>query len=203
MFNRMATRLLLIRHGQTLWNAKKRYSGLINIGLSKIGRLQAAKLRKRLKDRPIHKVYASDRKRAIQTAQIAFAGIEIEKVPDLREVHFGVFEGLTHKEIMQKHPLIYKKWLKDPFSVIIPEGESLKDFKRRVTGALKKIILLNRNKTVAVVSHGGAISVFINSILKKRGFWAQIPASASLSIIEFKNDKPEILLFNDTAHLPR
>lgn len=198
----MATKLLLIRHGQTLWNSTKRYSGFIDIGLNKIGRLQARELYKRLKDKAIHKIYTSDRKRAIQTAKIVFGRREVKRIPELRELHFGVFEGSNHKELMQTHPLIYKKWLSDPFSITIPQGESLKAFKKRVTGVLKKIISLNRNKTIAMVTHGGAISVFINSILKKREFWGQIPASASLSIIEFKGNKPEILLFNDTTHLP-
>lgn len=198
---KVAVKLILIRHGQTSWNLRKKYSGFIDIGLSKKGRLQAARLCERLKNEKIDKVYVSDRKRAIQTAEIVFKGIKAEEVPDLREIHFGVFEGLTYKEAMKKYPVIYKKWLKDPFSVAIPKGENLKDFEKRVKYALRKIICLNRGKTVAVVSHGGAISIFINSILKTGGFWNQIPCSASISIVGYKNGKARMLLFNDIAHL--
>ncbi len=194
-------KLILIRHGQTTWNSRKKYSGFIDIGLSKKGRLQAARLYERLKNEKIHKVYVSDRKRAIQTAEIAFRGIKAERVPDLREIHFGVFEGLTYKEAMKKYPIIYKKWLKDPFSITIPKGENLKDFAKRVSNALRKIICLNRNKTVVVVSHGGAISIFISSIRRTNEFWSQIPSSASISIVNYENGKAKIQLFNDIEHL--
>lgn len=197
----MATKLILIRHGETDWNLRRRYSGFVDIGLNEKGKIQAKKLYERLKEEDIHRVYASDQKRAIQTAKIVFKGVEIEKIPDLREVHFGVFESLTYKEIMKKHSIVYKKWLKDPFSITIPKGEDLRDFKKRIIKSLKNIISLNKNKTVAVVSHGGAISVFINNILKSKEFWKQIPNSASLSIIEYKNNKARIRLFNDITHL--
>lgn len=199
----MATKLILIRHAQTQGNFKKRYSGFMDISLNDEGRKQAAKLYKRLKKEEIHKVYSSDRKRAIQTAEIIFKGTKIEKIPHLREVHFGVFEGLTYKEIMERHPVIYKKWLNNPFSITIPKGEDLGNFKKRIVKALKKIVSLNKNKTIAVVSHGGAISIFINHILKSKDFWKQIPHPASLSIIEYKNRKRKIKLLNDTAHLSK
>lgn len=197
----MATKLILIRHGQTRWNSQKRYSGFIDVSLNKNGRLQAEKLCERLKDVIVHKIYSSDRKRAVQTAKIAFTGAEIEKIPDLREVHFGVFEGLTYKEIMQRYPVIYKKWLRNPFAIKIPKGESMSNFKRRIIKALKKIISENKNRTVAIVSHGGAISIFLNSIMKSREFWGQIPHSASLSIVECKNGAAKVKLFNDIKHL--
>lgn len=197
----MATKLILIRHGQTNWNLKRSYSGFLDVSLNKNGKIQAQKLCKRLKREDVHRVYSSDRKRAVQTAKIIFKGAEIEKIPDLREVHFGIFEGLTYKEIMKKHPVIYKRWLKDPFSITIPKGESLNYFKRRIIRSLKKIIASNKNKTVAVVSHGGSISIFLNSIIRSKEFWRHIPGSASLSIVECKNGRARVKLFNDIKHL--
>ncbi len=140
----MPTKLILIRHGSTDWNLEKRYSGFIDIGLSDKGKKQARRLYKRLKQEKVRKVYASDRKRAIQTAKIIFNGLKIEKIPDLREMHFGCFEGLTHKEIMKKHSKIYKKWLNNPFCVAIPGGEDWNDFRKRIMNSIKKIISLNR-----------------------------------------------------------
>lgn len=195
------TRLLLIRHGQTDWNLKKRYSGNLNVDLNQEGRKQAEKLHKRLKEEKIYKIYASDRKRAIQTAAIIFKGREAKKVAGLREVHFGIFEGLTYKELMKRHPVVYKQWLKDPYSIKIPKAETLKEFKSRIVRAIKKIVALNKNKTVAVVCHGGAISIFINHVLKSKDFWKQIPHSASISIVEYKAQKAKIKLFDDITHL--
>jgi len=197
----MATKLILIRHGATDWNLKKRYCGLTDIGLNETGKAQARCLHKRLKKELIHKVYSSDRKRAFQTAKIIFKGREIEKITELEEMGFGRFEGLTYSETMKKFKRVYKKWLKDPFGVTIPDGENLEDFKKRVIRTIKNIILINKNKTVAIVSHGGPLGIFLNYILKSRDFWKQIPASASLSIVECTNGKLKIKLLNDTSHL--
>ena len=119
----------------------------------------------------------------------------------MREMHFGILEGLTHDEILKKYPEVYSRWLKNPYSVTIPGGESMPGFKKRIIKALKKIIAGYKDKTVAVVCHGGAISVFITHILKTKDFWRNIPGSASLSIIEYKKKKPKIQLLNDTSHL--
>jgi len=197
----MPTRLILIRHGATEWNLKKRYCGFMDIGLSNKGKKQAKKLRHRLKKEEIFRVYSSDRKRAIETAKIVFKRIKIERIPALREIHFGIFEGLTHKEILKRYPGIYKKWLKDPFSIDIPGGEKINNFRKRIVKAFRRIIKVNKNKTIAVVCHAGVISIFINNILKSKGFWSRIPSSASLSVIEYRNVQPKIHLFNCTKHL--
>jgi len=197
----MPTRLILIRHGLTDWNQKKRYCGFMDITLSKRGKEQAKKLQKKLKAENIDRVYVSDRKRAIQTAKIIFKNKNIEEVSDLREMHFGIFEGLTYKEILEEHPGIYRRWLRNPFSIDIPKAENIKGFKKRTIEAIKKIIFVNKNKTIAVVSHGGTISVFINHILKSKDFWKQIPEAASISIIEFNNHRARIKSLNDTTHL--
>ena len=195
------TRLILIRHGETLWNAKKRYCGSINIGLSAKGKKQAGRLRGRLSGMNIHKIYTSDRRRAIQTAKIIFQDAKINKIPDLKEMNFGIFEGLTYREIIKKYPKIYSAWLKRPFCVVIPRSESLISFRKRVTRALKKIIFVNKNKTVAVVCHGGPISAFVTVILKTNDFWKYIPHSASIGIAEYKNGSLKIKALNDITHL--
>lgn len=192
----MAVKLIIIRHAETRWSRNKRYCGLNDISLSGVGIKQTRELRKRLKEDVIYKVYSSDMQRAIQTAKILFGQRDIERMRDLREMDFGIFEGLTYKEIMKRYPLIYKRWLDNPYIINIPNGENLTAFKKRVVGAFKKISALNKNKTIAVVSHGGAISIFINTILKTNNFWAYIPKPAGLSIIEYSNGKPEIKVFN-------
>lgn len=198
----MATKLILIRHAETDWNSKRRYCGLNDIGLNAKGKRQAVKLRGRLKKEKIHKVYSSDRKRAIETARLVFNHrAKIKEVSDLKEMRFGCFEGLTHNEIMKKYKVIYRRWLKDPFRTTIPGSQPLGDFRKRVINAFKKIISLNPNKTIAVVSHGGAISAFVTYILKTNAFWKYIPHSASISIIEYKNKRPKIQLLNDIGHL--
>lgn len=197
----MTTKLILIRHGATKWNLEKRYTGFSDLCLHYTGIEQAKLLCKRLKNEVIYKIYSSDRKRAIQTAKIIFKDRKIHKSANLRELHFGIFEGLNYKEIMEKYPVIYRKWLDNPFYINIPKGEKIKDFRKRIINSIKKIISANNGKTIAIVSHGGAISIFINHILKSKNFWKTIPGSASLSIVEFNNNKFKIKNLNDISHL--
>lgn len=193
----MPTRLILIRHGLTQWNLQKRYLSFSDIGLNKKGQSQAKIMQERLKNKIIHRLYSSDAKRARETAQIIFRNLQIEIVADLKELHFGVFEGLTYRQILKRHPLIYKKWLSDPYSVNIPGGENLSAFKKRVVGVFRKIILLNQNKTVAVVCHAGVISIFLNHLLKNKDFWRYTPDFCGLNIIEFNHRGAKVGVINN------
>ncbi len=197
----MPTRVILIRHGETIWNKQKRYCGCRDIDLSNVGRLQALRLREKLRNLRFDKIYCSDRKRALTTAKIIFGKTKIIKEKKLREMSFGVIEGLRHKEIMDSYADIYKRWLKDPYNNYIPKAEKLNLFKKRVTGVIKKIVSHNGGKTVCLVCHGGTISIFIAGILKSRNFWRYIPGSASISILEYWKNGPKIKMFNEIAHL--
>jgi broad specificity phosphatase PhoE len=181
------TRLILIRHGQTEWNRTKRYCGFTDVPLNSQGKNQAQRLGRKLRKLSIDNVYSSDRLRAVQSAEIIFPGRKIGQVGDLKEVSFGVFEGLNYKQIMAKYPRTYEKWLRFPYGMTIPQGESLAVFGKRVSGAFKKLLVLNKGKTFAVVCHGGSISVFINKIFKTRDFWKHIPDSMDMIVIEYRD----------------
>ncbi|HNX81271.1 MAG TPA: histidine phosphatase family protein [Candidatus Omnitrophota bacterium] len=195
------TTLILIRHGQTKFNLQKRYCGDIDAPLNNEGKRQVRMLAQHLKKEKVYKVFSSDKKRALQTARIAFKNVDICPVSELREMHFGIFEGLTHDEILKKYPRPYQKWLNDPFSSSIPKGEHLKHFRIRVVRAIRKLIKENPNKTIAVVCHGGAISVFLTHLLKTKNFWEFLPKSTALTRIDFINGKAIIEAFNDVRHL--
>ncbi len=197
----MTTKLVLIRHGITKWNKQGRYCGYKDINLSSQGRTQAAKLCKSLKKVSFDRIYCSDRKRALQTKAIVFGKAVFTKLKDLREIHFGVFEGLKYGQIMEKYAQIYEKWLKDPYRGKIPRAESMQLFKRRILKVMKEIVQLNRGKTVAVVCHGGVIGMFVSSILKSRNFWNYVPSAASVTITECKDNKFKIKKFNNKTHL--
>lgn len=198
----MTTRLVLIRHGRTLWNKERRYCGCRDIGLSKEGKAQAVKLRRSLKDLSFDKIYCSNRKRALQTRQILFGRSDFTRENGLREINFGVLEGLKHDEIVQKYSDIYRKWLEDPYCVRIPKAETIQDFKKRVLGSIKKIVRANPEKTIAAVCHGGVIGVFVSNIVKKdKNFWSYVPASSSITVVEYKDNKFKLNKFNDQKHL--
>lgn len=195
------TKLILIRHGLTSWNAQKKYCGSTDIGINQKGKKQARRIKIGLKKERISKIYSSDRRRALQTARIIFGRSKIHKSPALREMNFGIFEGLTYHRIMEFYPEIYKKWLRSPFKAAIPGAGHLNDLRRRVVKKLKHTVSANPGKTVAVVCHGGVISAFMTHIMKSNNFWKYIPDSASMTFIEFCKNRAKVRIFNDTSYL--
>ncbi len=192
----MTTQLILIRHGITAWNKQGRYCGYKDVGLSSQGKAQVIKLRAGIKNISIDRIYCSDRKRALQTKAILFGKNDFTMLKGLREINFGVFEGLKHDEIMEKFSAVYKQWLIDPYKVRIPKGEQIQVFKKRVQGAIRKILQANFGKTIVVICHGGVIAIFVSSILKSRNFWRHVPSASSVTVVEHKNNKFKLKDFN-------
>ena len=184
----MTTKLILIRHGVTRWNKEGRYCGRIDVNLSREGRNQAKKLKPIFKGIAVDKIYCSDKKRALQTCRIIFGGAKFTRLHGLREINFGVLEGLRHQQIMKKYGAIYQKWIKDPYKNHIPAAEKMNDFKKRICSVINKIARDNPDKTVAIVCHGGVIGIFVSSIYKSKDFWHYVPKSASVTVVEYKKN---------------
>lgn len=197
----MPTKVIFIRHGHTTWNTKGRYCGLSDIELNTKGKRQARQLYRIMRKQMIDDVYSSDSRRALNFAEIVFKGSHIKRVTELREMDFGIFEGLTYDEIMTKYAKVYKRWLENPFAVVIPDGESLKHLKDRTNRALSKIVSRNKNKVIAIVTHAGPIKMVLSSILKTKDIWKLKPDLGSLNIVEFRNNRARIMLLNDTSYL--
>jgi len=192
------TTLILIRHGSTEWNREKKYCGSTDIPLSAGGKKDIRLLRKKLSKFNIERIYTSDRLRAKESAALLFPKRRAQQITDLREVSFGKFEGFTYRQIMARYPLIYKRWLSRPYATDIPGGESMARFENRVCRALEKLVKYNKNKTFAVVCHGGTISVYLNRVFGTRDFWKHIPHPASMSVVIFKKSAgPKIIIFDN------
>jgi broad specificity phosphatase PhoE len=181
-------RLILFRHGLSRDNLKKRYSGFRDTPLhSKAGpRLEAIK--NRLRKFPIDKVYCSDLRRSYVSARIVFGERQcpILKRRALRELNFGIWDGLTYKQVLTRYGNDYSKWLKNPFTRDIPRGEKISVFILRVKKAVRSIISANQNKTVALVSHLGALRVILNNFLevKPEDFWKLKLGPDAIYVIE-------------------
>ncbi len=134
-------RVLIVRHGVTLWNKEARYQGQTDIPLSEDGIAQAQAVGKRLAAEPVCRVYSSDLSRAKVTADIIAQHHHIEVKTDrrLREMFFGEWEGLTFDEIGAKWPGLRDRWLKDPVNLRPPGGESASDLISRVLEAMRDI----------------------------------------------------------------
>lgn len=201
------TRLLLVRHGQTLWNYKSRYQGHTDVELSETGRKQAESLAQRLAADPIQAVYASDLQRAYETARILALPhrLQVHKVPGLREINFGVWEGLTFKEIETRYKELAERWYVSPATVRIPQGETFQELKERAYGAILEMAVKHDPGTVIVVTHGGTIRAIICGLLDldlNSAFRIQ-QDNVALNIIDFYKGRGVLSLLNDTHHICR
>lgn len=180
----MATTFLLIRHGETDWNIQKRYLGSTDVPLNAAGITQARALCARLDTAGITAVYASDLDRAMTFARIVFPTATVIPHTAFREMDFGVFEGLTHDEILAQHDSIYRRWLADPLATPVPGGESFAALSRRVREAVTTIAEKYRGATIAIVTHSGPIRVLLHDNPRTEDFWGIRPDNASVHTIE-------------------
>ena len=157
----MTTQLLVIRHGETAWNAEHRIQGHLDIPLSATGVRQAGRLAERLAGERVHAVYSSELARAWLTAEplAERLGLAVIPEPRLRERSFGIFEGLTLDEIAVQHPEAFRLWrARDP-AWAMDGGETGQQLIDRVLEALHDIAGRHRGETVALVTHGGVLDV--------------------------------------------
>jgi probable phosphoglycerate mutase len=155
--------LLLIRHGETEWNAQGRIQGHRDTDLSELGRRQAQVLARHLAATgvAIHAVFASDLARARQTAEplAAILGLPVVVDPRLRERGFGLFEGHTYDEAEARWPHEYAIWRRRDAGYAVPGGESYLQIRDRSLQSLAQIARSHAGRTVAVVTHGGVLDV--------------------------------------------
>jgi probable phosphoglycerate mutase len=153
----MATTILLARHGETDWNRDRRVQGHSDIPLNDAGRRQARALARLLADEPLDAVYASDLSRARETAEIATVGrgLPVRELVDLRERHFGTWEGLTDTVIRERYP----ESRTGPWG----DGETFEAMAARVTAALLDIAVRHRLGSVLVMTHGGPIRAVLRA----------------------------------------
>ncbi|VXB50732.1 histidine phosphatase family protein [Massilia sp. 9I] len=161
--NAASTTILLIRHGETAWNAEKRLQGHLDIALNAEGERQAALLGAALALEPIDHVVASDLLRAHQTAEAIARGrgMAVGTDPALRERCYGGFEGLLYSEIAARFPLEFAAWQARDVDAVLPlganRGETFRQFYERTTGAILAHAAAHSGKTIALVAHGGVL----------------------------------------------
>ncbi|HXG83411.1 MAG TPA: histidine phosphatase family protein [Pyrinomonadaceae bacterium] len=152
-----STRLIIIRHGETVWNLEGRKHGQLDSPLTALGIRQAKALAQRMTEESFAALYSSDLGRAVETAEIIAARTNHEIIFDrrLRERNFGVFQGLTDEEVIEKYPLEHQAREADKINYVIPGGESLKRYSTRVVNCLEEVAARREGQSVALVTHGG------------------------------------------------
>ena len=194
-------KLLLARHGQTEWNADRRFQGHTDISLSARGRAQAHALGRALRGRRVSAAYVSPMRRAVETAEIALAdaGIPCTPIEALRELSLGAWEGCTVDEIRRQDGDPYAAWLRAPLDCPPPGAEPLPAVRDRVVSALERIEDAHGDGDALIIAHGGVISVYACHLLacSFNQLWRLRVDNCSLTIVH----PPRIVTLNDTRHL--
>ena len=197
-----ATRLILLRHGEPDETVRGRCYGRLDPGLSRRGQEQMRQAWVLLAEQSTAAIYASPLRRAVESACLRSIGTPAATVDDrLREIDFGVFEGLTYEEIAKRYPRKYDEWMTRPASVVFPDGESFPALRARVLEALEQIRRNHCGETVAVVSHGGvnraALALALD--LDPSRVFRLAQAYGCINVIDYVGDEAVVLVVNMTV----
>ena len=157
------TRLYLIRHGQVADGHTHRYHGNNDIGLSPEGERQLTRLARQLQPVALAAVYTSHLERSRDGASrlCEGRGFEPQPQPEFREIHFGIWEGLTFGEIAEQYPGELASRLQDLTNFRIPGGESLLDVRDRALPRLRELVAAHSGQSLALVAHAGVNRVIL------------------------------------------
>jgi len=199
------SRLLLVRHGLTVYNSTHRFSGYSNIELSKEGYQQVENLRDYLANEKIDIAYSSDLKRALVTAEVICTehNVEIITCPELREANYGEIEGLTFQEISQNHPEVADLVRNFDLSLEFPGGETFLGFIERTITFLDRLDGHKPSETILIVSHSGPLRTLACHLMGigQNCWWQLRFDNASLSIIDTYPRGAILTRLNDVSHL--
>ena len=201
------TRFILVRHGETIANREFRYIGASDNALTKPGQVQAVQLAGALSVLPVAAVYSSPRQRAYQTAlPIASRhGLTVQILEDLREVDFGIWEGLSRGEVIARsvQDAEYLLAWERETALAPPAGESLDAMHRRVSAVVEKLVQAHPDQTIVLVTHVGPIKAVLCAALG-------VPVSAAfrifldpatISVVDWRQPYPVVRLLNSHSHL--
>ena len=208
------TRLLVVRHGETMFNREKRFQGWLDIPLSDFGSAQARACGAYLAQSPfipVTRIYSSPLCRAQQTAKaIAGAlGADLATEERLREIDVGKIAGMTWEDVAVEYPQLMEEHRRNPTGTRYPGGESVLDVWDRAGDLLRHVVEVHRGETVVVVGHAIILKALICHILR-----LDVPnhrrmtlGNASLSVAEAGVDRGgfsgRVIRLNDRHYLER
>ncbi len=199
--HRIKTKMIFIRHGQSIGNFKRLLLGHTDFDLSELGYEQAEKAALLLKDEKIDIIYSSDLQRAYNTAKAheKYHGLKVIKDSGFREIFLGDWECADANKLEEQGDKLYLDF-KERFGYFrAPGGESVKELGERIYARSELIANRHPGKTVLVGCHAAAIRCFFGKILGYSE--AQIsddlpfPVNASISICEYDGEKFEVLAY--------
>jgi broad specificity phosphatase PhoE len=200
---RRVSRIVLVRHGETVWHAENRYAGSTEVDLTERGRVQAEALARWAARANIGYLYTSPMGRAQATARPVAAALGLRPIEDtrLRELHFGQGEGLTSEEMRQQFPEQYEAFRRNPVDDYLPGGEDPCAAIARGRAALEEIAAAaGLNARVLIVTHNTLIRLLLCDLLgiPLHRYRQVFPALENVSITELAMGReiPALLQFN-------
>src|SRR5258706_2682303 len=200
-----STRLCLVRHGETAWNAEGRVQGQLDIPLNATGPAQARGVGSVLKNESFAAIYSSDLVRTQQTAR-PVADLLRKKIildENLRERHYGAFQGMTYTEASERIPEGYARFkAKDP-EYDFGTGESLSRFNERALACIRDLVEKHAGENLLVVTHGGVLEMVYRhatgrGLSTPRDF--EIP-NAAINRIRIEGSQWRVSAWADIGHL--
>jgi broad specificity phosphatase PhoE len=192
----------LVRHGESTWNAERRFQGSWDAPLSTRGQAQAEALAHALAGQAFSALYTSPLARARETARACGArlGLEPIEVADLREVGLGSWEGETVDEVVARESERYQAWLRTPADHPPPGGEPVHDLQQRVHRVLQDWTARHAGQRLLAVAHGGVIASILVGVLGlgPNGLWQVRLENASITRLVLPEGR--VLGINDVAH---
>ncbi len=194
------------RHGETAWNALRRYQGRSDIPLNSQGEHQARLLGRRICSLKPEAIFYSPLLRAKETARIVGSLWKEHTLcmplEELQEWNFGAWEGLTVEEIESSYGEDYLRWRQNPGSYVPPGGESLESLKGRVQQALSRIEAYSFSR-VLVVTHGGVVRAALMVLLglENSSFWEMTMKNCSLTGVTRREGASVLSIYDDDSHL--
>jgi broad specificity phosphatase PhoE len=199
------TEIILVRHGETAWNANETFRGRKDIPLNDTGIKQAQLAGVYLADEKIDVVYSSPLQRAVKTAEAIAAhhNLAVEIVENLTDMNYGEWEGLEAAEVKDRYEEIYRDWLDTPEQVKVPGGETLDDVKNRALPFLQDAVMRVGEGKIVLVSHRVVHKVLICALLTlgNAGFLNIKLDNAGITRFTFDGDRAILISHNDTSFL--
>jgi broad specificity phosphatase PhoE len=197
-------KLILARHGETVWNVEKIYRGRTDVNLDEVGIKQAELLGKYLSNWELEAVYSSPLRRALDMANIIdrYQKIGVHIAEGLIDFDYGEWQSLPEQEVKRLYPALHNEWHSNPHKVKMPGGESLEDVRRRAIKVVNDVFSKYQG-SVVLVAHRVVNKVLICSLLglDNSYFWNIKQDVGGITIFNYEDGRFVLARHNDTSHL--
>lgn len=200
------TQIILVRHGQTEWNRVERFRGRADMPLNETGinQAEATGVRVAAKWKPVA-IYSSPLARAVKTAEAIAKhfGLSVQINPDLADIDYGDWQGLSPEEVGTRWGEMLDKWYNAPHLASIPNGETLADLRERAMKTVNELAARHTGETILLLGHTVINRIILLGVLGlgNERFWHIRQDTCAINLFDVKDGEYTLVSLNDTCHL--